>query len=66
MANMLTVERGVYGTYHHVGGECLPRYVNEDSFRLNEGVVENQLTDRMKGLVKGAANKRLTYAGLTT
>ena len=53
------------GTYHHVSVKHLGRYVNEFTFRLNEGNVKIHTMDRLNSLVKGAVGKRLTYAGLT-
>jgi hypothetical protein len=42
----------------------LPRYVDEFTFRLNEGNVQVHTLDRLDSFVDGMANKRLTYAGL--
>ena len=51
--------------YHHVTPKHLPRYVNEFSFRLNEGNVRNHTTERLDSLVRRAAGKRLTLEALT-
>ena len=59
------LKRGLLGTYHHVSVKHLGRYVNEFTFRLNEGNVKIHTMDRLNSLVKGAVGKRLTYAGLT-
>ena len=42
----------------------LPRYVDEFSFRLNEGNVKHHTMTRLDSFVKGTAGKRLTYKGL--
>ena len=42
----------------------LPRYVDEFSFRLNEGNVKHHIMTRLDSFVKGTAGKRLTYKGL--
>jgi transposase-like protein len=57
-------KRGVYGTFHHVSGKHLHRYVDEFSFRLNEGNVKNHTLTRLDSFVDGVAGKRLTYKGL--
>jgi hypothetical protein len=39
-------------------------YVDEFTFRLNEGNVKIHTLDRLDSFVDGMADKRLTYAGL--
>jgi transposase-like protein len=58
------LKRGVYGTYHHVSPKHIGRYVDEFTFRLNEGNVERHTTQRLDSFVEGTAGKRLTYKGL--
>ena len=58
------LKRGLHGTYHHVSVKHLGRYVDEFTFRLNEGNVKIHMTDRLNSLVKGAVGKRLTYQAL--
>lgn len=58
------LKRGIYGTFHHVSEKHLGRYVNEFTFRLNEGNVERHTLDRLDSFVDGTAGKRLTYKGL--
>ena len=36
------LKRSIYGTWHHVSGKHLSRYVNEATFRLNEGNVQRR------------------------
>ena len=36
------LKRGVYGVYHHVDAKHLGRYVDEFTFRLNDGNVKRQ------------------------
>jgi transposase-like protein len=57
-------KRGVYGTSHHVSPKHMHRYVDEFSFRLNEGNVKRHTTQRIDSFVDGTAGKRLTYKDL--
>jgi transposase-like protein len=58
------LKRGLIGVYHHASPKHLPRYVDEFSFRLNEGNVKHHTMTRLDSFVKGTAGKRLTYKGL--
>jgi transposase-like protein len=58
------LKRGVYGTFHHVSAKHLGRYVDEFTFRLNEGNVARHTTQRLDSFVDGTAGKRLTYKDL--
>ena len=58
------LKRGIVGVYHQVSPKHLERYVDEFSFRLNEGNVKNHTMTRLNSFVKGTAGKRLTYKGL--
>jgi transposase-like protein len=57
-----TLKRGIFGTYHHVSGAHLKRYLGEFDFRHNErsalGVTD---VDRTKTALRGIVGKRLTY-----
>jgi transposase-like protein len=59
------LKRGIYGTFHHVSPKHLGRYVDEFTFRLNDGNVERHTLDRLDSFVDGVAGKRLTYKALT-
>lgn len=52
------------GVYHHASPKHLTRYVDEFTFRLNEGNVKIHTLDRLDSFVDGMAGKRLTYKGL--
>ncbi len=59
------LKRGVYGVYHQVSTKHLARYVNEFSFRLNDGDVKIHTLDRLNSFIAATAKKRITYAELT-
>jgi hypothetical protein len=58
------LKRGIYGTFHHVSPKHLGRYVDEFTFRLNEGNVERHTLSRLESFVEGTSGKRLTYKDL--
>ena len=58
------LKRGIHGTFHHVSPKHLPRYVDEFTFRLNDGNVANHTTKRLASFVDGCVGKRLTYKRL--
>jgi transposase-like protein len=58
------LKRGLHGVYHHASDKHLHRYVDEFTFRLNEGNVKRHTTQRLDSFVEGAAGKRLTYKDL--
>jgi len=58
------LKRGVYGVYHQVSAKHLARYVDEFSFRLNDGDVKRHTLDRLDSFVVSIVGKRLTYAEL--
>jgi transposase-like protein len=58
------MKRGLIGVYHHASVKHLDRYVDEFTFRLNEGNVKNHTMTRLESFVDGTKGKRLTYKGL--
>ena len=60
------LKRGYNGVYHNMSTKHLRRYVNEFTFRLNEGNVKHHTLKRIDSLVDQTIGKRLTYKELTT
>jgi transposase-like protein len=58
------LKRSFYGTYHSFSFRHAQLYVNETTFRLNEGKCEIDTVDRIDSLAIGTKGKRLTYAML--
>lgn len=58
------LKRGLYGTYHHVSKKHLHRYIDEFTFRLNEGNVDRLLMDRIVNLCTMSVGKTLPYKRL--
>ena len=58
------MKRGVIGVYHFISPKHTDRYVDEFTFRLNEGNVKRPTMARLDAFVDGMAQKRLTYADL--
>lgn len=59
------LKRGLNGVYHHVSRKHLSRYVDEFTFRLNDGNVNRRTLARLDSLTLALANRRLTYKELT-
>jgi len=58
------LKRGFYGTYHHFSRKHTQGYVDEFTFRLNEGSVSEMTMDRISALLSKSIGVRLTYVGL--
>jgi len=58
------LKRGFYGTYHSFSGKHLQRYVDEFTFRLNEGNVKIHVMDRIDSLLEKSVGVRITYKQL--
>jgi transposase-like protein len=58
------LKRGLHGVYHHASAKHLDRYVQEFSFRLNDGNVKRHTLDRLDSFIAAASGRRLTYERL--
>ena len=59
------LKRGFYGTYHQFSRKHTQRYVDEVTFRLNEGNCKVKTMNRIDALFAKAIGVRLTYRNLT-
>lgn len=59
------MKRGIHGVYHHASAKHIGRYVDEFSFRLNDGNVKRHTLDRLESFISATKGLRLTYARLT-
>ncbi|MCH8266787.1 MAG: IS1595 family transposase [Acidobacteria bacterium] len=59
------LKRGLHGVYHHASDKHLARYVNEFTFRLNDGDVKRHTLQRLDSLVGACFGQRITYKELT-
>jgi transposase-like protein len=58
------MKRGIHGVYHHASAKHLARYVDEFTFRLNDGNVKRHTLNRLDSFIVASKGRRLTYAGL--
>jgi transposase-like protein len=58
------MKRGLHGVYHHASNKHLGRYVNEFTFRLNDGNVKRHTLERLDSFVSSAVGCRITYKEL--
>lgn len=58
------MKRGVHGVYHQVSEKHLGRYVNEFTFRLNDGNVKRHTLARLDSFIKATIGCGITYKEL--
>ena len=59
------LKRGLHGVYHHASAKHLGRYINEFTFRLNDGNVKRLTLDRLNSIIAATVGRRITYKELT-
>lgn len=55
------LKRGLHGIYHHASAKHLHRYIDEFTWRLNEGNVIVHTLRRLDAFVDATAGRRITY-----
>ena len=58
------LKRGYHGTFHHFSKKHVDRYVNEFTFRLNQGNVKIHTMNRINSLLLSSFGKTLKYSDL--
>ncbi len=55
------LKRGYNGTFHHFTRKHLQKYVDEFTFRLNQGSCSLHTWERIGNMLQSVKGKRLTY-----
>lgn len=58
------LKRGLHGVYHSASKKHLGRYVNEFTFRLNDGNVKRHSLERLASFITATVGRRITYKEL--
>ena len=59
------MKRGLHGVYHHASEKHLGHYVDEFTFRLNDGNVKRHTLDRLASFIDLTVGHHITYKELT-
>lgn len=59
------LKRGLHGVYHHASRKHLDRYIDEFTWRLNEGNVKRHSLQRLDSFIDAVSGRRITYERLT-
>jgi transposase-like protein len=59
------LKRGYHGIYHHFSVKHMQRYIDEFTYRLNEGNCKIHTMDRIDSLIAKTDGVRITYKALT-
>lgn len=60
----VVMRRGLQGVYHHASKKHLDRYIDEFTFRLNDGNVKRHTMKRLNSFVDNSIGRRTTYKEL--
>lgn len=60
-----TIKRGYNGVYHNWSEKHCQKYINEFTFRFNDGNVDQPTMKRIDSLIRSSKGKRITYERLT-
>ena len=58
------MKRGLHGVYHHASKKHIKRYVDEFTWRLNDGNVKRHSLERLDSFVSAIVGRRITYKKL--
>jgi transposase-like protein len=58
------MKRGMHGVYHHASKKHIKRYVDEFTWRLNEGNVKRHSLERLDSFVSAIVGRGITYKKL--
>ena len=58
------MKRGLHGVYHHASEKHLARYVDEFTFRLNDGNVKRHTLERLASFIDSTVGRHITYKEL--
>lgn len=58
------LRRGLHGVYHKASEKHIGRYVNEFTFRLNEGNVKRHSLERLDSFIGAVSGKQISYKEL--
>lgn len=59
------MRRGLHGVYHHASKKHIGRYVNEFTWRLNDGRVQRHTLQRLDSFIDAVVGRQITYKKLT-
>jgi hypothetical protein len=58
------MKRGLHGIYYHASDKHLARYVDEFTFRLNDGNVKRHTLKRLDSFIDATSGRHITYKEL--
>jgi ISXO2-like transposase domain len=58
------MKRGLHGVYHHASPKHIDRYIDEFTWRLNDGNVKRHTWERLDSLIGAVTGRQITYKEL--